>query len=153
LSIQGVYKRTQKHKEQKRQEKQEKKSTKTQPQQKTQSTPTKTQKPCITLHHSNPLAFAPSRTKTPSIIIDIALKVMKFSIPFNHRSGDWDLMTLPLNHLSHDVQKTLYVPLKGNPHSLEAQRSVEHYPGRTYNLFGNTSPRRFTHLKRREEPT
>jgi hypothetical protein len=94
--------------------------TKTQPQQKTQSIPTKTQKPSITLHHSSPLAFAPSRTKNPSIIIDIALKVMKFSIPFNLRSGDWDLKTLPLNHLSHDIQKTLYVSLKGNPHSLGA---------------------------------
>jgi hypothetical protein len=82
------------------------------------------------------------------MIIDIALKVTNFSILFNLRSGDWDLRTLPFNHLSHDIQKTLYVPLKGNPHSLEAQPSVEHCPGRTYNLFGNTSPRRFTHLKR-----
>jgi hypothetical protein len=62
----------------------------------------------ITLHyHSNPIAFAPSRTKAPTIIIDIALKVMNFSIPFHLRSGDWDLKTLPLNHLSHDIQKNL----------------------------------------------
>jgi len=67
--------------------KKKKKPTKIQPQQKTQSTPTK---PSITLHHSNLLAFAPSRTKTLSIIIDIAFKVMKISIPFNLRSGDWD---------------------------------------------------------------
>jgi hypothetical protein len=87
--------------------------------------PNKTPKTSITLHHNNPLAFAPRRTKTPSIIIDILLKVMKFlSIPFNLRSGDQDLKILPLNHLSHDIQKTFYIPLKGNPHSFEgtAQR-------------------------------
>jgi hypothetical protein len=59
------------------------------------------------------------------------------------------LKTLPLNHLSHDIPKTFYVPLKGNPHSLKAQHSVEHCPRRTYNLLGNTFPRRFTHLNRR----
>jgi hypothetical protein len=116
LRMQGVYKRTQKQREQKRQEKQEKKY----PQGRNHSRKPKApqQKPYITLHHSNPLGFAPSRTKTPSIIIDIALKVMKFSIPFNLRSGDWDLEMLPLNHLNHDIQKTFYGPLKGNPHSL-----------------------------------
>jgi hypothetical protein len=42
--------------------------------------PNKNQQPSKTLHHSNPLAFALSRTKTPSIVIDIALKVMKFNL-------------------------------------------------------------------------
>jgi hypothetical protein len=81
MKIQGVYKRTQKQRNKKKKKK-KKKPTKTQPQQKTQSTPTKTQTPFITLHHSNHIAFAPSRTKTPSIIIEIPLKVLKFSIHY-----------------------------------------------------------------------
>jgi hypothetical protein len=119
-----------KNKESKKDKRNKKKKApaKTQPQQKTQSTPTKIQYPFITLHHNNPLAFALCRTKTLSIIISIALTVMKFSIPFNLRSGDWDLKTLPLNHLSHDVQKIFYVPLKRNPHSLKVQHNVEQCP-------------------------
>jgi hypothetical protein len=64
----------------------------------------------IITSQQSPLAFAPSRTKTLSIIIDIALKVMKISIPFNLRNGDRDLKVLPLNHLSHNIKNPFLFP-------------------------------------------
>jgi sRNA-binding protein len=80
LRIQGVYKRMQKQSEAKRQEKQEKNTHKYPTTAENPKHPNKNPKPSTTLHHSNPLAFSPSRTKTPSIIIDFALKVIKFSL-------------------------------------------------------------------------
>jgi hypothetical protein len=43
-------------------------------------------------------------------------------------------------------KKPVTFPLKGNPHSLKAQRSVELCPKRTYSLFRITSPQGFFHL-------
>jgi len=72
---------------------------------------------------------------------------MKFSIPFNFRGGDGDLKTLSLNHLSQDIQKKpLRSPRRKYP-QFGGKHNVEHCPGRTYNLFENTSLLRFTHLK------
>jgi len=78
LSIQEVYKRTQKQKRQKENKRNKKKKHPQRPNHnRNPKTPQqKLKNPQQYYISKSPLAFAPSRTKTPKIIIDIALKVL-----------------------------------------------------------------------------